>query len=77
MTMSSSRFRNSGRKAWRTTPITELFFASGDMVGSARNCEPRLLVMIRIVLRKSTVRPWPSVSRPSSSTCNRMLNRSG
>ena len=25
-------------------------------------------VMIRTVFRKSTVRPWPSVSRPSSST---------
>ena len=29
-----------------------------------------------IVLVKSTVRPWPSVSRPSSSTCSRMLKTS-
>ena len=38
---------------------------------------PRLLVMITTVLRKSTVRPWPSVRRPSSSTWSRMLNTSG
>ena len=29
-----------------------------------------------IVLVKSTVWPWLSVSRPSSSTCSRMLNTS-
>ena len=29
------------------------------------------------VLRKSTVRPWPSVRRPSSRTCNKTLNTSG
>ena len=29
------------------------------------------------VLRKLTVRPWASVSRPSSSTCSRVLNTSG
>ena len=29
---------------------------------------PRLDVMITTVFRKSTVRPWPSVSRPSSRT---------
>ena len=29
---------------------------------------PRLDVMMMTVFRKSTVRPWPSVSRPSSST---------
>ena len=34
-------------------------------------------VMIRIVLRKSTVRPLPSVIRPSSRTCSRTLNTSG
>ena len=36
-----------------------------------------LEVMIRTVLVKSTVRPCPSVSRPSSSTWSRMLNTSG
>jgi hypothetical protein len=38
---------------------------------------PRLLVMIRIVFLKSTMRPWPSVSRPSSSTCKSTLKTSG
>ena len=30
-----------------------------------------------MVFLKSTVRPWLSVMRPSSSTCSRMLNTSG
>ena len=30
-----------------------------------------------MTLRKSTVRPWPSVRRPSSSTCSRMSKTSG
>ena len=77
MTMSSSRFRNSGRNAERTTPITCSLFSPSLSSGSARYCDPRLLVRMRMVLRKSTVRPWPSVRRPSSRTCNRMLNRSG
>ena len=51
--------------------------ASSPSIGSTRNCEPRLEVSTRIVLRKSTVRPWPSVSRPSSSTCSRMSKTSG
>ena len=33
--------------------------------------EPRLLVMIRMVFLKSTVRPWESVTRPSSRICRR------
>ena len=37
----------------------------------------RFDVMISTVLVKSTVRPCPSVRRPSSSTCSRMLNTSG
>ena len=32
--------------------------------------------MITVFL-KLTVRPWPSVSRPSSSTCRRTLKTSG
>ena len=36
-----------------------------------------LEVMITTALRKSTVRPWPSVRRPSSSTCSSTLNTSG
>ena len=38
---------------------------------------PMLLVMMRMELRKSTVRPWESVRRPSSRICRRMLNTSG
>ena len=34
-------------------------------------------VMMMTVLRKSTVRPWASVSRPSSSTWSRVLKTSG
>ena len=45
--------------------------------GRSRNWLPRFEVRIRIVLRKSTVRPWPSVSRPSSSTCSSTSNTSG
>jgi hypothetical protein len=36
-----------------------------------------LEVMMITVFLKLTVRPWPSVSRPSSSTCNRTLKTSG
>ena len=34
-------------------------------------------VMITMVFLKSTVLPWLSVKRPSSSSCSRMLNTSG
>ncbi len=37
---------------------------------------PTLLVMMMIVLRKSTLRPWPSVRWPSSRICSRTLNTS-
>ena len=33
--------------------------------------------MITTVCLKSTVRPWPSVRRPSSSSCSRRLKTSG
>src|ERR1700686_2731660 len=39
--------------------------------------EPKFEVMITTQLRKSTVRPWPSVRRPSSKTCSSTLNTSG
>ena len=39
--------------------------------------EPTFDVMMTTVLRKSTVRPLPSVRRPSSSTCSSTLNTSG
>ena len=38
---------------------------------------PMFDVMITIVLRKSTLRPWASVSFPSSRICRRMLKTSG
>ena len=38
---------------------------------------PTFEVMITIELRKSTVRPWASVSRPCPRICRRMLNTSG
>ena len=37
----------------------------------------RLLVMMIRVFLKSTIRPWPSVKRPSSSTWSSTLNTSG
>jgi hypothetical protein len=43
---------------------------------ATRNSEPRFEVMTISVLRKSTVRPWPSVRRPSSSTCSSTLKTS-
>ena len=75
--MSSSRFTNSGLKAWRTSSLTASVSCSQSRVWSTRNWLPRLLVRIRMVFRKSTVRPWPSVSRPSSSTCSSTSNTSG
>ena len=76
-TMSSSRLRNSGLK-WRcTTDSTASLRCRSSSVRSAIACEPRFEVRIRIVLRKSTVRPWPSVSRPSSSTCSSTSKTSG
>ena len=44
---------------------------------SRMNWLPTLLVMMMTVFLKSTVRPWPSVRRPSSSTWSRTLNTSG
>src|SRR3954471_22641796 len=38
---------------------------------------PMFEVMITIACRKSTVRPWESVRRPSSRICRRMLKTSG
>ena len=52
---------------------------SGTRAGTARaarSTERMFEVMITTVLRKSTVRPWPSVSRPSSSSWRRTSNTS-
>jgi len=48
-----------------------------EELGRAMSPVPKLLVMMITVLRKSTVLPCPSVRRPSSIICNRMLNTSG
>ncbi len=59
--MSSSRFTNSGLNCASTPARPPGMFE----------------VMISTVFLKSTVRPWPSVRRPSSITWSRMLNTSG
>src|SRR3954452_13116969 len=87
-TISSIRLRNSGRNASCRRRITwsrrSALAASAVLLpnpsGPRRptmSSDPRLLVMMITVLRKSTVRPCESVSRPSSSTCNRVLKTSG
>ncbi len=51
---------------------------SGLKCSSAPRRPPGMFeVMISTTLRKSTVRPWPSVRRPSSITCSRTLKTSG
>ncbi len=50
---------------------------SGLKVASAPSRPPGMFeVMISTAFLKSTVRPWPSVSRPSSMTCSRTLKTS-
>ena len=39
--------------------------------------EPMLLVMMIMAFLNDTKRPWPSVKRPSSSTCSKILKTSG
>ena len=48
-----------------------------DGQGRTVDFKNAVLVMMMMVLVKSTVRPCPSVRRPSSSTCSRMLKTSG
>ena len=77
MTMSSIRFRNSGGKVWVSASVDLL--AGLLLDAPRRRCtgEPTFEVMIRTVFLKSTVRPWPSVSRPSSMIWSRVLKTSG
>ena len=75
--MSSIRFRNSGRKWARRASRIRFSISASDRSGSSTAWLPRLLVMMMTVFVKSTVRPWPSVRRPSSSTWSRALNTSG
>ncbi len=76
---SSRRLRNSGRKCPRRVVISSRLSFSGGWVNSPAwaffmiSSEPRLLVAMMMVLVKSTTRPLPSVRRPSSNTCRRML----
>ena len=79
--ISSSRFKNSGRKDWRSSAMTASR-ADWAMVPSAwmppsSSWLPRLEVRMMMVFLKSTVRPWESVMRPSSRICSKMLNTSG
>src|SRR3954454_17195276 len=75
-TISSIRFTNSGRKYERTSSSTASVCFSRSSDGSANTAETRLEVMITIVFRKSTLRLYPSLSRPSSSSCSRILKTS-
>jgi len=82
VTMSSMRFKNSGRNVARSaSSMARCFvssaFSSPFSENSRMNCDPTLLVMMMIVFLKLTTRPWPSVRRPSSRTCSSTLNTSG
>ena len=59
-TMSSSRLMNSGLK----------------LISTPARPPGMLEVMTSTAFLKSTVRPWPSVRRPSSMTCSRTLKTS-
>ena len=50
--------------------------AVGASRPSSRYSAPMLDVMMMTVFRKSTVRPWASVIRPSSRTCSSVLKTS-
>ena len=88
--VSSTRFKNSGRKDAFSASITRDFILSYSALFSSSLLAvpkptvlfliwlaPILEVMIITVFLKSTVLPWLSVNRPSSSTCNKILNTSG
>ena len=49
-----------------TAAMTRSLPTSSGSIRSVSSAEPRLEVMISTTLAKSTVRPWPSVMRPSS-----------
>ena len=81
MMISSSLFKNSGRKCPLNSPMTASSHAGLmsplSSIPSNRCAEPRFDVIMMIVFLKSTVLPCESVIRPSSSTCNSTLNTSG
>ncbi len=78
MMISSMRLRNSGRKLSRMAWVMRLSSSccSPRVVNSWIHSLPMLEVITMMVFLKSTVRPLPSVRRPSSSTCKRTLNTS-
>jgi hypothetical protein len=72
------RLMNSGRNDARKASIASLRARSVSFAESSKIAfEPTLLVITNTVLRKSTVRPLPSVNLPSSRICSRTLNTSG
>ena len=79
MMISSIRFRNSGRKCWRSTPMTSPLTPLAVALKPIRLCRPmmtseaRFEVAMISELLKSTTRPLPSVRRPSSNTCSSTL----
>ena len=81
ITISSILFKNSGLNLDFNSSITEFLLSSEifplSSIPSIKSIEPMLLVMMMIVFLKSTVLPLLSVKRPSSKTCNKMLNTSG
>mmetsp|Transcript_24046 Transcript_24046/g.81225 ORF Transcript_24046/g.81225 Transcript_24046/m.81225 type:complete len:496 (+) Transcript_24046:282-1769(+) len=84
MTSSSSRLRNSGRKRDRSSSSTRRRTSASSRSPATRStsasrtaCAPTLEVRMMIVFLKLTVRPCPSVMRPSSRTCSSTLNTSG
>ena len=75
ITISSSRFKNSGLKNFLSSlSITFLisFLSSFLTDKSFIDWLPKLLVRTMIEFLKFIVRPWPSVMIPSSRTCKRI-----
>ena len=87
MTISSILFINSGRNVVFKADSIDVVNFSLSLMLSVKDLKPilslgfsvvpKLLVIMIIVLVKFTVLPLPSVRRPSSSICNKILNTSG
>ncbi len=75
-TVASSRLRNSGVNTRSSAFLPSLLsptVSPKPIRPAASSREPALLVMMRMVLRKSALRPLLSVSVALSITCRRML----
>ena len=70
-------FRPEMRRAPSPSPRSRTASVSSPSGWLTRYSAPRFEVMTISVLRKSTVRPCPSVSRPSSSTCKQHVEHVG